>query len=62
MSSLRVRNREKLAKASAETYRRIRTNMSEIIKTANWKHARGVGFTEEHIRMFFRFDKLLVSG
>jgi hypothetical protein len=50
--------REKLAKASAETYRRIRTNMGEIIKTANWKHARGVGFTEEHIRMFFRLQRL----
>jgi hypothetical protein len=32
--------------------------MGEIIKTANWKHARGVGFTEEHIRMFFRLQRL----
>ncbi|CAM9536665.1 unnamed protein product [Chrysoparadoxa australica] len=52
------KTREKLAIASSETYRRIRANMSEIIKTANWKHARGVGFTEEHIRMFFRLQRL----
>ncbi|CAM9397615.1 unnamed protein product, partial [Phaeothamnion confervicola] len=52
------KTREKLAIASSETYKRIRCNMSEIIKTANWKHARGVGFTEEHIRMFFRLQRL----
>lgn len=38
--------REKLAIASAETYKTLRTDMSEIIKTSDWKHARGVGFTE----------------
>lgn len=50
--------REKLAVAAADTYHRIKSNMSEIIKTANWKHARGVGFTEEHTRMFFRLQRL----
>lgn len=38
--------REKLAIASAETYKMLRTDMSEIIKTSDWKRARGVGFTE----------------
>lgn len=38
--------REKLAIASAETYKMVRTDMSEIIKTSDWKRARGVGFTE----------------
>lgn len=38
--------REKLAIASAETYKTLRNDMDEIIKTSDWKHARGVGFTE----------------
>ncbi|CAM9454595.1 unnamed protein product, partial [Pylaiella littoralis] len=50
--------REKLAIASAETYRMIRTDMSEIIKTSDWKRARGVGFTE---RLSVYFAKLLES-
>jgi hypothetical protein len=58
LDSMDPKTQEKLALASAETYRRLRTNMNEIIKTANWKHARGVGFTEEHIRMFFRLQRL----
>ncbi len=49
---------EKLAIGSGEAYRHIRMNMGEIIKTANWKHARAVGFTREHIRMFFRLQRL----
>ncbi len=52
------RSWEKLAIASSETYRHIRMNMGEVIKTANWKHARAVGFTREHIRMFFRLQRL----
>ncbi|CAM9431718.1 unnamed protein product, partial [Discosporangium mesarthrocarpum] len=50
--------REKLAIASCETYKHIRTDMDEIIKTANWRHARGVGFTE---RLSCYFAKLLES-
>lgn len=38
--------REKLAIASAETYKMLRADMSEIIKTSDWKRARGVGFTD----------------
>lgn len=38
--------REKLAIASAETYKMLRSDMSEIIKTSDWKRARGVGFTD----------------
>ena len=38
--------REKLAIASAETYKALRKDMDEIVKTSDWKHARGVGFTE----------------
>lgn len=38
--------RQKLAIASAETYKALRKDMDEIIKTSDWKHARGVGFTE----------------
>ncbi len=49
---------EKLAIASSETYRHIIMNMGEIVKTSNWKHARAVGFTREHIRMFFRLQRL----
>ncbi|CAM9190588.1 unnamed protein product [Ectocarpus sp. 13 AM-2016] len=50
--------REKLAIASAETYKMLRADMSEIIKTSDWKRARGVGFTE---RMSVYFAKLLES-
>ncbi len=53
MSSL-----EKVAIASSETYHHIRMNMGEIVKTSNWKHARAVGFTRGHIRMFFRLQRL----
>lgn len=42
--------REKLAVASSETYKVIRTDMDEIIKTSDWRKARGVGFTEVYIR------------
>lgn len=38
--------REKLAIASAETYKMLRADMSEIIKTSDWRRARGVGFTD----------------
>lgn len=38
--------REKLAIASAETYKMLRADMSEIITTSDWKRARGVGFTD----------------
>lgn len=38
--------REKIAIASAETYKTLRSDMSEIIKTSDWRRARGVGFTE----------------
>lgn len=41
-----IRVREKLAIASAETYKVLRADMSEIIKTSDWRRARGVGFTE----------------
>ncbi|CAM9405507.1 unnamed protein product, partial [Ectocarpus sp. 4 AP-2014] len=52
--------REKLAIASAETYKLLRADMSEIIKTSDWKRARGVGFTEKQIRMFFRLQRMSV--
>lgn len=38
--------REKLAIASSETYKMLRADMSEIIKTSDWRRARGVGFNE----------------
>lgn len=41
--------REKLAIASTETYKMLRADMSEIIKTSDWKRARGVGFTEVQV-------------
>ncbi|CAM9205957.1 unnamed protein product, partial [Scytosiphon promiscuus] len=50
--------REKLAIASSETYKMLRADMSEIIKTSDWKRARGVGFTE---RLTVYFAKLLES-
>lgn len=45
--------REKLATASSETYKTIRADMSEIIKTSDWRKARGIGFTEVCDVIFF---------